>query len=53
MVAKRAVCVLLREVLLLWLEDAFLLRVRDEEEAGAYFSLFPVLKLLRYEMIDG
>jgi hypothetical protein len=40
MVAERAVC-----VLFLLLEYAFLLRVRDEEEAGAYFSLSLVLKL--------
>jgi hypothetical protein len=45
MVAKRAVCVLLWEVLFLLLEYAFLLRVRDEDVAGAYFSLFSVLKL--------
>jgi hypothetical protein len=50
MVDERAVCVLLWEWLLLLLAYALLLRVRDEEEAGAYFSLFSVLKLytIRY-----
>jgi hypothetical protein len=45
MVAGRAVCVLLWEILFLLLEYAFLLRIRADEEAGAYFSLFLVLKL--------